>query len=83
MGWYSGIRVISNAEPRRGAKVTIEFSGIIGTIGSAHTDSEGWAKFDYPNIDKYSMAVDRIWIDGKQVDGAGTLDRGETRSYSL
>ena len=84
MGWHASIRVmLTDGEPKRGAKVTISFSGIIGTIGSEYTDSDGWANFEYPNIDESSMAVDKIWVDRDEVDSGGALDSGDSRSYTV
>lgn len=90
MGWEASIRVVDeDGEPRRGAKVTISFSGpgilesIIGTIDSEYTDSDGWAQFEYENIDESQMFVDKIWVDGEEVDSGGVLESSDTRSYTV
>ena len=90
MGWEASIRVVDeDGQPRRGAKVTISFSdpgilaSIIGTIGSEYTDSDGWAHFEYESIDQSQMSVDKIWVDGDEVDSGGVLESGDTRSYTV
>ncbi len=81
MGWEASIRVVDeDGQPRRGAKVTISFSGIIGTIGSEYTDEDGWANFEYESIDDSQMFVDKIWVNGEEVDSGGVLDSCDTRS---
>ena len=90
MGWEASIRMVDDdGQPRRGAKVTVSFSGpgilgaMIGTIASEYTDSDGWAHFEYENIDGGEMAGDTIWVDGEEVESGAGLENGETRTYSV
>ena len=90
MGWSASIRIVDeDGRPRRGAEVTISFNdpgilgGLIGTIDSEYMDSAGWASFEYENIGQSAMSVDRIWVDGEEVDSGGALEDGETRSYTV
>ena len=90
MGWEASIRVVNgDGNPQPGRKVTISFNdpgmlgSLIGTIDSEYTDSDGWAHFEYENIDQWEMAVDKIWVDGEEVDSGGLIESGATRSYTV
>jgi hypothetical protein len=47
---------------------------------AGYTDSDGWANFEYESIDDSRMFVDKIWVDGEEVDRGGVLESGDTRS---
>lgn len=84
MGWSTNIRVMnSNDEPARSVRVSIHFSGIIGTHDNDYTDSDGWVTFNYDSIEKDTMSVDKIYVDGDEVDGNLTINSGETLSYTI
>lgn len=84
MSWNASIRIMSSSgSPKSGAKVTIFFSGIIGTHTTEYTDSDGWAHFDIPPIDDYRLSVDNIYVNGEEVDNDLGIDRGDTLSYTI
>jgi hypothetical protein len=84
MGWNASIRVMTtDDQPKHGARVSLHFSGIIGTHTSEYTDSDGWANFDIPEVDKYRMSIDTIYVDGEEVDSDLGLDTGDTMSYTV
>ncbi len=84
MGWNASIRVMSDdGDPKSSVEVKIFFSGLIGTVTTEYTDSDGWANFDIPEVDDYTMHVDKIYIDGSNVDESISLDTGDTRSYTV
>jgi phosphoribosylaminoimidazole (AIR) synthetase len=66
MAWSASIRVVDgNGDPVSGVSVTLNFSLMSG-IGTEYTGRDEWAEFEYESIDKTSMWVNDVYVDGER-----------------
>jgi hypothetical protein len=83
MAWSVLIRVVDgNGDPVSGIRLTLNFSLMSG-IGTEYTGGDGWAEFEYESIDRTSMWVNDVYVDGERVAGDFYLENGETLSFTL
>lgn len=83
MSWSNSIRVVDeDGDPVEGCKVYISF-GIWNGHDTQYTDEDGWAEFEYDNIDKDEMIAEMIAIGSDVVDEDTVIENGETRSYTF
>ena len=92
MPWECAIRLLNeDDEPLIDYKVTIFFSGLIGSYLTERTDGDGWANFENPYLDNKEPIIDYVYVQiqtfptikTKILVEGGTISSGETMSFTI
>jgi hypothetical protein len=92
MPWECSIRLLNeDGRPLSDYKITIFFSGLLGSMEHARTDSDGWATFENPYVDYDERSVDSAHatlsmfpsVITKTLMDGGSISNGETMSFTV